>query len=216
MAMSIWAVNHFHSLIVTVRLKAGNTSDTLSMKPDSMRFSSRRVMTGQNVGEAVEEVGRHLVVLLVDVPERFDVGLVKLEDRPHGKYAQSHADQAEQRREVEHGRKGEDELEQGVQVGKAVLEEGLQGTVRFLNPVDGGAGVVVLVPLHGQVQHLVVEFVEEVAAHVEGQFPFHHPGGTVKAPLRHAQPQVAQAVHPGKRHHRCALPLQAVHEPAVQ
>src|SRR6186713_222411 len=42
---SMSATNHFHSLILTFFMKGGNTSATFFRRLDSIRFSSRRVIT---------------------------------------------------------------------------------------------------------------------------------------------------------------------------
>jgi hypothetical protein len=67
-------------------------------------------------------------------------------------------------RKVHHRRQGEDELRDGVQIHETAVEEGLQRFVRFADAIDGGAGVVVLLPAHRQVQGLVIPLLEEIAA----------------------------------------------------
>jgi hypothetical protein len=51
-----------------------------------------------------------------------------------------------------------------VEVHKTALKEILEGFVGLANPVDGGPAVVIFVPANGQIERLVIEFRQKIAA----------------------------------------------------
>ncbi len=138
---------------------------------------------GHDIGQAVEEGGRDDVFFFVDLVEGFDKGFVEGTDDEDGADAHDHGDGAIEGREIEDGDNGEQEFGEGIHVHKAVIEKVPKRLVGFPDPVDRRTAMVVLVPFYRQVEYLVVFFLEEVAAELEGQRTFHDTGGAVETPL---------------------------------
>ena len=78
---------------------------------------------------------------------------------------------------------GYNKLHDRIDIHKSVVEKTPEGLIRLADPVDGRTAVMVLVPFDGQVEYLVIFFLEEIAAQIEGEAALHDAGGSVEAPL---------------------------------
>jgi hypothetical protein len=115
------------------------------------------------------------------------------EDRPD---AHDDGEAAEEGGEVEDGDDGENEFSQGVDVHETAVEEFTEGFIGFANTVDRRSAMMVLLPFDGQMEYLVVFFLEEVTAEVEGKGTLHKTCRTVEAPLDQFNADIACDIKP--------------------
>ena len=74
----------------------------------------------------------------------------------------------------------------------------------------------ILMPLHRQVQGLVVAFVEEIAAQIERQLPLHDARRTMETPFEQLQSDVTDCVNYNVMRDLILPPLNLVYKPTEQ
>ena len=74
--------------------------------------------------------------------------------------------------------------------------------------------MMILMPFHGQMKHLVIFFLEEITAQMERQRSFHHAGRSMKTPLQEFQPDIAAHIDKGIVQHMGAVLDYPADEPA--
>ncbi len=118
----------------------------------------------------------------------------------------------------EHGDQAEkEEFGQCVDIHKSMVERFTEVTImeaQNRHPIDRGAAVMVLLPFDRQVEDLVVFFLQEVAAEVKGQAPFHDTGGAVETPLREFDADVTGDIEQCIVQDMGGIPCDPVDEPA--
>ncbi len=110
----------------------------------------------------------------------------------------------------------EQEFRQGIDIHETAVEEFAEGLVGFADPVDRGAAMVILLPFYRQVQHLVIFFLEEIAAQVEGKGPFHDPGGAMETPLREFDSDITGYIEQAVMPNMGSIVLEPADKPAKE
>src|ERR1700722_9193234 len=137
------------------------------------------------------------MLFFVDLIEGLDKGAVEFPDDQDGQDAQTKGNTAIERYKIEHGADGNKKLCDRIDIHESVVKEIPEGLIRFANAVDGCATMVVLLPFDGQVEHLVIFFLEKIPAHVEGKAAFHDAGRAVEAPPHEFDAGISHDVEKG-------------------